>query len=204
VLDSSYWDNKYAQADSLWSLEPNEFVREALADLPVGRMVDIAGGEGRNALWFASRGWQAENVDFSQVALDKFLARATAAELLERVTATRADASTPAVFTLAPVDLVLIAYLQIPEDALAATIANAAEQLARGGQFFAVWHARENLERGFGGPQDPAVLPTQAQVRHMLGAAGLQLDSLELRERHLNVDGTPRVALDIVARAIRT
>jgi hypothetical protein len=124
MLNAEYWDKKYADADSLWSLEPNVFVREHLSDLPVGRMVDIAGGEGRNALWFASRGWQAENLDFSQVALDKFLSRATSADLLERVTATRADASMPAVFALAPVDLVLIAYLQIPEDALAATIAS--------------------------------------------------------------------------------
>ena len=39
-------------------------------------MVDLAGGEGRNAIWFASRGWQAENVEFSEVALTKFRSRA--------------------------------------------------------------------------------------------------------------------------------
>ena len=42
-----------------------------MADLPPGRALDLAAGEGRNAIWLARRGWQVTAVDFSQVALDK-------------------------------------------------------------------------------------------------------------------------------------
>ena len=50
---------------------PNQFVAAELADLAPGTRVDLAAGEGRNAIWLASRGWSVTAVDFSQVALDK-------------------------------------------------------------------------------------------------------------------------------------
>ena len=55
----------------VWSETPNQFVAEELADLPPGRAVDLAAGEGRNAIWLARRGWEVTAVDFSRVALDK-------------------------------------------------------------------------------------------------------------------------------------
>ena len=70
-MDADAWDQRYAASELVWSQEPNQFVAAELADLPPGTAVDLAGGEGRNAIWLASRGWSATAVDFSQVALDK-------------------------------------------------------------------------------------------------------------------------------------
>jgi ubiquinone/menaquinone biosynthesis C-methylase UbiE len=39
--------------------------------LPPGRALDLAAGEGRNAVWLAERGWQVTAVDFSRVGLGK-------------------------------------------------------------------------------------------------------------------------------------
>ena len=50
---------------------PNQFVEQALADLPPGRALDLACGEGRNARWLAERGWQVTAVDWSAVAVEK-------------------------------------------------------------------------------------------------------------------------------------
>lgn len=36
-----------------------------------GKALDIACGEGRNALWLAEQGWDVTAIDFSQVAIDK-------------------------------------------------------------------------------------------------------------------------------------
>ena len=70
-MDADAWDERYAAAELVWSREPNQFVAAELADLPPGTAVDLAAGEGRNAIWLAARGWAATAVDFSQVALDK-------------------------------------------------------------------------------------------------------------------------------------
>src|SRR2546423_12091264 len=78
-VDADGWDQRYAGADLVWSAGPNRFVAEELADRPPGRVLDLASGEGRNALWLAARGWQATAVDFSAVAVGK--GRAPADEL---------------------------------------------------------------------------------------------------------------------------
>ena len=70
-MNSSTWDERYAGTDLVWSTTPNQWVEQVADGLAPGRDLDLAGGEGRNALWLAARGWQATVVDFSQVALDR-------------------------------------------------------------------------------------------------------------------------------------
>jgi len=151
-VDADAWDQRYAAADLVWSAEPNQFVAAECADLPPGRAVDLAAGEGRNAIWLARRGWQVTAVDFSQVALDKGarLAGDTAVDWV------RADATT---WELpGPLDLVVVAYLQLPADQRRAAHRLAVAALRPGGTFLVVAHDSTNLDEGTGGPQDPAVL----------------------------------------------
>ena len=77
-MDSQYWDKKFDVEDYIYTKEVNRFVKEYCEPIiksigPVGKMIDLAGGEGRNSVWFAEQGWQAENIDFSSKALTKFL-----------------------------------------------------------------------------------------------------------------------------------
>lgn len=197
------WDQRYAESEHVWSLTPNEFVVEYLSELRVGKMLDLGGGEGRNALWFASRGWHVENSDFSAVAIEKFLQRAEREGLTELCTGTAVDATNPESCVTKPVDLVVMAYLQIPEADLAAAIATAAQSLRAGGTLFGVWHARENLESGFGGPQNPAVLPTHDELRDACTEQGLSISTLTLREREVQTPEGIRTALDVVLFATK-
>ena len=52
-MDAKAWDARYAATELVWSLTPNQFVAAELADLPPGRALDLAAGEGRNAIWLA-------------------------------------------------------------------------------------------------------------------------------------------------------
>jgi SAM-dependent methyltransferase len=202
-MDSNDWDKRYAAAETVWSLTPNQFVVEYLSDLPAGSMIDLAGGEGRNALWFATRGWKAENADFSGVALQKYTERAAAEGLSEQCIATQVDATNATPFALAPVDLGIIIYLQIEAEGLAAAIASLGAAIKPGGTFFGVWHARENLDGGFGGPQRPEWLPTKDELRTALDASGIPGATIELRNREVNVEGGTRTAIDVIAHAIK-
>ncbi|MEY4533255.1 MAG: hypothetical protein RI926_1024 [Actinomycetota bacterium] len=195
------WDKRYAEAEMVWSLEPNEFVVEYLSDLPTGKMLDLGGGEGRNALWFASRGWHVENSDFSAVAVGKFLESAEREGVTELCTGTAVDATNPESCVTKPVDLAVMAYLQIPAADLAAAIATAAQSLRSGGTLFGVWHARENLEHGFGGPPMPEMLPTQDELRLACASLGLTVHTLTLRDRFVVSGGEERKAIDVVLLA---
>ena len=71
TMDSSAWDDRYRAKEMLWSRGPNVFVEDRLADVEPGVGLDLASGEGRNAIWLAERGWDMTAVDFSSVAAER-------------------------------------------------------------------------------------------------------------------------------------
>ena len=153
-MDSSAWDERYAGAPLVWSAEPNQFVAR-LDSLPPGRALDLACGEGRNAIWLASLGWHVTGVDFSPVAIEKARTRTSDVDWVV------ADALT---WKGDGYDLVVLAYLQLPPDERRAAVRNAWSAIVPGGTFFLVAHDSTNLTEGTGGPQDASVLYTAEDV----------------------------------------
>ncbi|MGL5908624.1 MAG: class I SAM-dependent methyltransferase, partial [Phycicoccus sp.] len=80
-MDAAAWDDRYAGSELLWTAEPNRFVVEQVGPLPVGTAVDLACGEGRNAVWLAGQGWRTTGVDFSATGLAKSRALAERARV---------------------------------------------------------------------------------------------------------------------------
>ena len=198
-MDAATWDDRYRDGELVWGAGPNALVAAETADLPSGRMLDLAGGEGRNAIHLAEHGWDAEVVEFSEVALAK--ARELAASRGVTIATTLADVT--AAPDLAPADLVLICYLQVPAAPYAAAVRHAATLVAPGGTLLVVVHDRDNLERGVGGPPDPAVLPTVADTRAALDGSGLDVVWAEQVLRPVGTPEGPREAVDHVVRAVR-
>ena len=77
-MDATSWNDRYRTEDLIWRAEPNRFLVEEVVGLSPGRALDVACGEGRNAVWLASHGWRTTGVDFSVEGLAK--ARRVAAE----------------------------------------------------------------------------------------------------------------------------
>jgi SAM-dependent methyltransferase len=186
MADSSYWDSKYDVDEFIYTKDVNRFVKEYCEPIiqkigKSGKVIDLAGGEGRNSVWFTEQGWQAENIDFSGKALTKFLEFAEERGVSQLVFANRADA-TGFESVLMPADIGVCAYLQIPQPDLFDALDNLIENIKRGGYLMGVWHARENLEGGFGGPQDPLVLPTATELREFLEQYSLDIEFLGNRD----------------------
>jgi SAM-dependent methyltransferase len=206
MIDASYWDAKFDVDEFIYTKEVNRFVKEYCEPLiqeigSIGKVIDLAGGEGRNSVWFAEHGWQAENIDFSGKALTKFLAFAEERGVGEKCFANRADA-TGFESVLMPVDIGVCAYLQIPQPDLADALDNLIENIKPGGYLMGVWHARENLDGGFGGPQDPAVLPTASEIREFLSAYPVEIQFLGNRDGQVQTrDGLkPSTTLVLLAQ----
>ncbi|MDR3084227.1 MAG: class I SAM-dependent methyltransferase [Streptomyces sp.] len=206
VADSRAWDERYAARDLVWGAEPNRWVVRETADLQPGRALDLAAGEGRNALWLASRGWRVTAVDFSGAALDRGrqLAAAQPAEVADRLTWVRADVRThqpdPGAF-----DLVVVAYLHLPADQRRTALRHAAQALAPSGTLLVVGHDTTNLTAGVGGPQDPRVLFTPDDVLADLGpgqGAGLEPVRAE-RVRRPVAQGPDKGTADAIDALVR-
>lgn len=201
-MDADAWDQRYADSELVWSATPNQFVAAELADLPPGRAVDLAAGEGRNAIWLARRGWDVTAVDYSQVGLDKgrTLAGDTGVDWV------RADATTWT--AQSPYDLAVIAYLQLPAHERRAAVRNAFAALRPGGTLLVVAHDSTNLTEGTGGPQDPAVLMTAEDLLADLDGTDLDVVRAERVARsvepgHGGSDDEARTAYDALLRVVR-
>jgi len=68
-----FWDQRYAENETVYGNEPNKFFRLFIDQHKPGTLLLPAEGEGRNAVYAASRGWQVDAFDFSQVAKEKAL-----------------------------------------------------------------------------------------------------------------------------------
>ncbi len=70
--DRQRWDRKYDRPEYLYGIEPSRYLAEQVHLLPVaGRALDLAAGEGRNAVFLARRGLMVDAVDISAVGLGK-------------------------------------------------------------------------------------------------------------------------------------
>ena len=179
------WDERHAAHDHIESPEPDPTLIHEIGTLPPGRALDLGAGDGRNAVWLAGRGWDVTAVDFSQVAIDRGMARAAAAgvhvewelaDLLEWNPGGRAY------------DLVTLFFIHLPRDERRDVYARAAAAVAPGGTLLVVGHDRTNIADGVGGPQDPAVLITPGEV--VADLAGFQ--DRPCRERSARGRDRPR------------
>ncbi|HET6690358.1 MAG TPA: class I SAM-dependent methyltransferase, partial [Miltoncostaeaceae bacterium] len=131
------WDRRYAEPRLVWSAEPNRFLVEELAGLRPGMALDLACGEGRNAVWLARGGWDVTGVDFSGVAIGK--ARRMAAEAGVAARFVQADLAEH-VPEASSADLVVLMYLQVPEPLRTTVLRRAAAALRPGGTLLWVAH----------------------------------------------------------------
>jgi ubiquinone/menaquinone biosynthesis C-methylase UbiE len=176
-VDAKGWDERYAASELVWSAEPNRFVAEVCAGLAPGRALDLACGEGRNAIWLAQRGWTVTASDFSRVGLEKGQRLADHAGVADRIAWVVADATRtdwPAEH-----DLVVLAYLQLVEDERRAAHERAFGALQPGGTLLVVAHDTSNLTQGTGGPQDASVLMTADDVLTDLTGADFDVERAE-------------------------
>jgi SAM-dependent methyltransferase len=199
-VDASDWDARYDRDDLIWTAEPNRFLVAETADLGPGRVLDLACGEGRNAVWLATKGWRATAVDFSGVALAKAarLADAHGVEL-ERVQADLLDYE-PARATF---DLVIVFYLQLSDPGRTTVLRRAADAVTSRGTLLVVAHDSTNLVDGYGGPKDPSVLYSPDDVVGGIEPAGLRVERAERVHRPVHTDEGERVAIDCLVRASR-
>ena len=200
-MDARTWDERYAATELVWSSTPNQFVEEEVGPLPPGRALDLAAGEGRNAIWLAGRDWDVTAVDFSQVGLDK--GRLLADRAGVTVQWMRADALA---YSPGPLfDLVVVAYLQLPADERRVAVRQAFSALKAGGTLLVVAHDSANLAEGTGGPQDPAVLYTAEEVLGDLDGERFEVVRADRVTRVVPApDGGPeRTALDCLVRVVR-
>jgi SAM-dependent methyltransferase len=68
---NNLWDERYSQSEYVYGKAPNDFLVKSIKSLPQGRVLCLAEGQGRNAVYLASQGYTVTGVDASAVGLAK-------------------------------------------------------------------------------------------------------------------------------------
>ncbi|WP_439631486.1 SAM-dependent methyltransferase [Gemmata sp.] len=153
------WDERYAQPGFAYGTEPNEFLAAAAGRIPVGPVLSLGEGEGRNAAFLAGLGHRVVAVDQSEVGLDK--AKRLAAGRGLTIETACADL---AAFTIEPgawVGIVSV-FCHLPRRLRVPLHAAVVRGLRPGGVFVLEAYTPNQIGRGTGGPKDPGMLPTLA------------------------------------------
>lgn len=195
------WNRRYSEKDFVWTVDPNRFLTAEVQSLSPGSALDLAAGEGRNAVWLAEQGWTVRAVDFSDVGIEKGRRLAAARNVADKIDFVVADLRDYQ-FETDRFDLVVLFYLQLPQNELSPIIERAARAVAPGGTFLLVAHDSANLTHGYGGPQDPDVLYTAEQVVAALRGE-LEIEKATTVDRPVQTDDGVKVAIDCLVRARR-
>ena len=195
-MDAEFWNTRYAGEGFVYGTAPNDFVAAVAARLPPGPVLCLAEGEGRNAVWLAARGHAVTAVDQAEVALAK--ARQLAAARQVKIATVVADL---AAWPIAPGAWagIVATWLHLPPALRRAVFARAARGLQPGGCLVFEAYTPAQLAYDTGGPRDPQLLPTAAQLREEL--AGLEFEILRELERDVS-EGTAHTGRAAVVQVL--
>lgn len=171
ALTAGFWDERYAGDDRVWSGRPNQRLVEQVVDLEPGTALDVACGEGGDAIWLAEQGWRVTAVDVSQVALSKVATHAEERGVADRLRLGLYDAlADPRPAGRHTFDLVTVSFLHVPVEDFGAIYRGIAEAVAPGGRLLVTAHHPHDVTSGSRHDHGPGLLFEPDRVLATLGA----------------------------------
>ncbi len=179
-MSKQLWDERYAAHEIVYGYDPNVFFKEQLDRLTPGTLLLPAEGEGRNALYAASRGWKVTAYDFSEVARDKALKRARGQQLaIDYFTGDL----TAAKFPENTFDAVGLIFAHLPVHQRRDFHHNCLQALKPGGTLILEGFSKEQLAFQSGGPKDEAMLFDGLMLREDFQ----KLTSVQVQKLHVTL-----------------
>lgn len=165
------WNDRYAGDEYVYGTEPNTFLRGESWRLPTGRVMCLADGEGRNAVFLAEQGWEAHSVDLAATGVDKSHRLAA-----ERGVSVNAQVGDLADFNLgtAQWDAIVSVFAHMPPAMRMDLHRRVVTALRPGGVLLLEAYTPDQIGRGTGGPQAAELTMTLDGLREEL--AGLQFE----------------------------
>jgi thioredoxin reductase/SAM-dependent methyltransferase len=140
------WEERYS-GDKVWSGRVNAQLAAEAPSLTPGRAMDVGCGEGGDAIWLASQGWEVTAVDFADAALARVAEHAEEAGVGDRIETRRIDVRS---FDAAGEtwDLVTSHFFHLPDGGMPDVVRRLAAAVAPGGTLLVVGHDAGDLATG--------------------------------------------------------
>jgi SAM-dependent methyltransferase len=183
----AFWDERYSHADYAYGETPNEYFKYQLAGLTPGKILMPAEGEGRNAAYAASLGWDVDAFDISTEGKRKADALAGKQNVkINYLVGECAELS----FPKDTFDAIGLIYAHFPTEVKSACHRQLMDYLKPGGMIifeaFSKKHIAFQQENPMaGGPRDLAMLFDIGEIQHdfpEIAFTSLEEEEIDLRE----------------------
>lgn len=179
-MSSTFWDERYRREGFAYGRDPNQFLRAEAHRIPMGgRVLCLAEGEGRNAVFLAQLGHAVTAVDFSAEGLRK--AETLARENGVTIHTVHADLATYDIEEDSFAGIVSI-FAHLPPTVRARVHAQVPRALVAGGVFLLEAYTPRQQAYGTGGPKDPEWLMTLEGVTREINPLAVLLGKEVERE----------------------
>lgn len=190
------WDERYNTQQYAYGKEPNDFLAQQYKQLPKGRVISLAEGEGRNAVFLAKMGYEVTAVDGSKVGLEK--AAKLAKEHCVNIELIHADLA-EFDFGKETWDAVVSIYCPLPSAVRSAVYKRAVKGLKPAGVFLLEAYTPEQVNYNTGGGPDADTKTSKSDLEDDL--IGLSFVHLEELKREV-FEGSYHTGLASVLQAI--
>jgi SAM-dependent methyltransferase len=190
------WDERYSEPGFTYGTAPNEFLASVADRIPKGMILSLGEGEGRNAVYLASLGYEVTGVDGSDVGLRK--AVELAAERGVTITTIHADLGG---FKIGQEqwDGIIACYCHVPSTIRIPLHKAAVQGLKSGGVFVLEAFSKEQIVYNTGGPQSPDMLMSLEDLKREL--TGLEFIHAVQMERDVR-EGSRHTGLASVVQVL--
>lgn len=176
-----FWNERYLEGN-VYGDEANTFLKERTSVFPKdAKILCLAEGEGRNAIFLAKQGFQVTAVDFSETGMKHAKERAQKEGI--PLTTVVADLNEYDIGEN-QWDGVVSIFGHLPPEIRKKVYAGITKGLKKGGVFLFEAYTPEQLEYGTGGPKDVSFLITEEIVQEGLSSLETIFQKKLLREIH--------------------
>lgn len=171
-MDSAFWNSRYEADEFVYGLSPNLFLKEQLDLLRPGKLLLPGEGEGRNALYAAQQGWNADAFDQSEAGRQK-------AEKLKRRFNVSFNYFVNDVsdfdYKSAYYDAAGLVFFHLPPQLRDRFHEKLIFSLRKGGILIAELFHKEQAGRNTGGPKNPELLYSEEELLQAFAALHILL-----------------------------
>lgn len=178
----SHWDEKFNSDEYIYGKEPNAFVKAIFQNKTENheKVVLLAEGEGRNAIYLAQLGYKVTTYDMSQVGMKKQLQLANDANV--DIEANYGDITETNLISQSSFDYSINIFGHVPDDGKQEMFNNLIQSLVSGGHSYFEFYSKEQLAYGTGGPKDETMLYDIEEIKTCLANLPVTIHSLKQQE----------------------
>lgn len=175
-MSKDFWNDRYSDKEFAYGINPNKFFKQQIEKLKPGKALFLGEGEGRNAVYAATLGWNVDAVDFSSSAKDKAISLANKNGVTINYDVCDLNEYN---FKENYYDLVVMIFLHLPIELSKNIFKSSIKSLKQNGKMIIVAFSKDQINNTSGGPKSIKLLYSENDILSL--TKSLKTEILELK-----------------------